>query len=387
MRPRRHPLWCTTIVGVSIAITGDVQPLRSQTPPLQITSPEADSYVSGPTVLRVAIEPSASPATRVIFFADGQQICAVTAPPFECAWNAGEAITGHQIRVVANLADGRRLVQNVRTREVDTTFRSQVALVQVPVSVRKGSRFVAGLPQSDFHLYEDEREQELVGFLTENVPLELVLAIDVSDSVAGDLPMLKAAAGELLAGIPADKAVTVLAFNNEVFPLAVRQTDPVLRVQALEKLKPWGGTALYDAIILGLHRFGQQPGKKVLVVFTDGEDQGSRATFADAQRRLRESDAVLYVMGAGRDVDKDALRRAMSELTEVTGGRAMFTDRMEKLRDMFRELVQELSAQYLLSYVPSNSNSDGTWRRISVEVKGHDDVRARQGYRSAPLRK
>jgi Ca-activated chloride channel family protein len=368
-----------------MALSGDLQPLHSQAPPLQITSPEADSYVSGPTVLRAAIEPSASP-TRVIFFADGQEICAVAAPPFECAWNAGEAIASHQIRVVANLADGRRLVQNVRTREADTTFRSQVAVVQVPVSVRKGSQFVAGLPQSAFHLYEDEREQELVGFLAENVPLELVLAIDVSDSVAGDLPMLKGAAGELLAGIPPDKAVTVLAFNNEVFPLAVRQTDPVLRVQALEKLKPWGGTALYDAIILGLHRFGQQPGKKVLVVFTDGEDQGSRATFADARRRLRESDAVLYVMGAGRDVDR-ALRRAMTELTEVTGGRAMFTDRMEKLREMFRELVQELSAQYLLSYIPSNSDSDGTWRRISVEVSGHDDVRARQGYRLPPPRK
>lgn len=381
-----HALWRAGVVGVSIAIAGDLQLLRSQTPPpLQITSPEADSFVSGPTVLRAIVEPSASP-TRVIFFADGQEVCGVAAPPFECTWNAGESIVSHQIRVVANLASGQRLVQVLRTRDAGTAFRSQVAVIQVPVSVRKGNRFVAGLPQSAFRVYEDKREQELVEFLAENVPLELVLAIDVSDSVAPDLPMLKAAATELLGGIPADKAVTILAFNSDVFPLAVRQTDPVLRLQALEKLKPWGGTALYDAIILGLGRFGQQPGKKVLVVFTDGEDQGSRATFADAQRRLRDSEAILYIIGAGRGVDKATFQREIGTLSEVTGGRAIFTDKMEKLREVFRELVQELSAQYLLSYVPSNTNPDGTWRRISVEVKGHDEVRARQGYRAVPAR-
>ena len=386
MSARAHVPSLRSVVCVAIAFAAVIQPVRSQAPPpLQITAPEADSYLSGPIVLRATVEPSASP-TRVTFFADGQEICAVSAPPFECAWNAGEAIVSHQIRVVANLASGRRLVQNVRTRDGGTTFRSQVSVIQVPVSVRQGSRYVAGLPQSAFRVYENEREQELVGFLAENAPLELVLAIDVSDSVKAELPLLKAAAAQLLAGIPADKPVTILAFNNEVFPLAVRQMDPALRLQALEKLKPWGGTALYDAIILGLNRFGPQPGKKVLVVFTDGEDQGSRATLADAQRHLRESEAVLYIMGAGRDLDKDVFRRAMNELSEVSGGRAMFTDGMERLRDIFRELVQELSAQYLLSYVPSNSDPDGTWRRITVKVRDHDEVRARQGYRAISSR-
>lgn len=386
MSARVYAMGRRGVLSVAIAFAAVSQPVRSQvTSPLQIVAPNADSYVSGPTVLQAIVEPSASP-TRVIFFADGQELCAVTAPPFECAWNAGDAIVSHQLRVVANLADGRRLVQNVRTRGVGASFRSRVAVIQVPVSVRKGNRFVAGLPQTAFRVFEDEREQEVVEFLAENVPLELVLAIDVSDSMAADLPMVKAAATELLSGIPAGRAVTILAFNSEVFPLAVQQPEPKLRLQALEKLKPWGGTALYDAIILGLGRFGTQPGKKVLVVFTDGEDQGSRATLADAQRQLRESEAVLYIVGAGRDSDKDVFRRAMSELSELSGGRAMFSNRMDRLRDMFGELAQELSAQYLLSYVPSNSDPDGTWRRITVEVKDHNEVRARQGYRAVPSR-
>ena len=356
-----------------------------QQSPLKIDSPEADSYVSGPTTLRATVEPSVSP-TRVVFFADGRQVCQVRTPPFACVWDAGETILSHQIRVVVSLANGERLVQILRTKDSGATFRSQIAAVQVPVTVRDGRRFIGGLPEQAFRIYENDRLEPLVGFIAADVPLELVIAIDVSGSVKNDMPALKAAAAELLSAIPVDKPVTVLAFNDEVFPVVVRQTAAVLRLQALEKLESWGGTALYDAVILGLHTFRQQPGRKVLVVFTDGEDQGSRATLEDAQRRVGETEALVYMVGAGRALDREAFRREMRNLSEPTGGRAIFTENIEKLRDAFRELVQELSAQYLLSYVPSNATQDGTWRRIKVAVSGYSDVRARQGYRASQAR-
>ena len=84
----------------------------------------------------------------------------------------------------------------------------------------------------------------------------------------------------------------------------------------------------------------------MLVVFTDGEDQGSRTTFADAQRRVGETEALVYMVGTGRALDRETFRREMRTLSEPTGGRAIFTDDIEKLRDAFRELVQELSTQY-----------------------------------------
>jgi Ca-activated chloride channel family protein len=369
-----------------MAMAAVIAPLRSQSPSgLRILSPEADSYLSGPTLLRAAVDPGVKP-TRVVFFADGREVCALTMPPFECTWNAGQAIVGHQIRVVASVEGGPRLVQTVRTRAAAATFRSQLAIVQVPVSVRDGRRFVAGLPRDAFRIYEDDREERLTGFAAEDVPLELIVAVDVSDSMAADLPQLKTAAAELLGAIPAGTAVTVIAFNHEAFPIAVRQTDPALRLAALDKLKSWGSTALYDTIVLGVNRFGQQQGRKVLVVFTDGEDQGSRATLADAQVQLRDSDAVVYVVGAGRALGSEAFRRGLRVLSEATGGRAIFTDRIDRLREVFRELVEELSAQYLLSYIPTRPDADGTWRRIRVAVKGYDDVRARQGYRAVASR-
>jgi Ca-activated chloride channel family protein len=232
-------------------------------------------------------------------------------------------------------------------------------------------------------VFEDDRPERISGFVSENVPLELVVALDISDSVKPELPLLKAAAVEFLAAIPATDFVTVLAFNNNVFPLTVRQTDPAERVKALDRLESWGGTYLYDTMMQGVDLLDQRPGRKVFMVFTDGEDQGSQALLNNVQARLRGSEAIVYMVGAGRSMADDGLRRDMRELSEPTGGRAIFIDKIDKLRDVFRQLIQELSTQYLLSYVPSNASQDDTWRRIRVTVDGFKDVRAREGYRSS----
>ena len=122
-------------------------------------------------------------------------------------------------------------------------------------------------------------------------------------------------------------------------------------------------------------------GRKALIVFTDGEDQGSHATLADAERRLQSSDVTLYMIGQGRGVTRDVLRAVMERLAVPTGGRALFTDNIDELRGAFAELLDELSNQYLLGYPRADSRRDDAWRRIKVEVDGHSEVRARQGYR------
>jgi len=120
---------------------------------------------------------------------------------------------------------------------------------------------------------------------------------------------------------------------------------------------------------------------KALVIFTDGEDQGSHATIAAVERRLQSSDVTLYMIGQGRGVTLEALKRVMERLAQQTGGRAFFTDSVEELHDAFTELLDELSNQYLLGYVSTNAKKDDAWRRIKVDVDGQHDVRARQGYR------
>jgi Ca-activated chloride channel family protein len=128
---------------------------------------------------------------------------------------------------------------------------------------------------------------------------------------------------------------------------------------------------------------GRQTGRKALVVFTDGEDQGSHATLADVERRLQSSDVTLYMIGQGRGVTLEYLKKVMDRLAAPTGGRALFTDSIDELHDAFADLLDELANQYLLGYVSTNTARTGEWRKIQVEVDGHREVRARQGYRVA----
>jgi Ca-activated chloride channel family protein len=126
---------------------------------------------------------------------------------------------------------------------------------------------------------------------------------------------------------------------------------------------------------------GRQTGRKVLVVFTDGEDQGSHATITDVERGLQGSDVTLYMIGQGRGVTQERLKAIMDRLSKPTGGRALFSENIDTLRGTFGELIDELSNQYLLGYAPPGARRGETWRSIKVEVDGHSDIRARQGYR------
>ncbi len=131
---------------------------------------------------------------------------------------------------------------------------------------------------------------------------------------------------------------------------------------------------------------GRQVGRKAVVVFTDGEDQGSHVTIDDVERRLQSSDVMLYMIGQGRGITHESLRQVMQRLSTPTGGRAFSTDNIDELQSAFAELLDELSNQYLVGYQPTNADRDSAWREISVEVEGNYTVRARQGYRVVPLR-
>jgi Ca-activated chloride channel family protein len=351
-------------------------------PQLKILSPGDDAYVTGPTLLRARVEPPEA-VTALTFFVNGRQACALTALPFECEWDAGPIIREHQVRAVATLKDGGRIVQTVRTKSVGYAERVDVDVVQVTITVSDGrGRFVRGIPQGSFHVFEDGHPQAISHFANEDVPLELVAAIDISGSMAPAMPKLKTAVKQFLGEVPGQDQVTLLGFNDNVFTLTRKTTDPAERMKAVDRLAPWGSTALYDVLLRGVEMLGRQTGRKALVVFTDGEDQGSHATITDVERRLQSSDVTLYMIGQGRGVTMEPLRRIMERLATPTGGRALFTDSIDELHDAFAELLDELSNQYLLGYQSSNSKRDDQWRKIKVDVDGHHDVRARQGYRA-----
>ena len=351
-------------------------------PQLKILSPGEDSYVSGPTLLRASIVP-AEAAASMTFFVDGRQVCVLTRPPFECEWDAGPALGEHQVRAVATLTAGGRAVQTIRTKAVSVTEKVNVDVVQVTVTVSDGhGRFVRNLPRSAFRVLEDGKPQGITHFTSEDVPLEIVVAIDISGSMTPAMPKLKKAVKEFLKDVPNQDLVTLLGFNDSIFTLTRKAGDVAERSRAVDRLAPWGSTALYDVILRGVEMLGRQTGRKALIVFTDGEDQGSHATINDVERRLQSSDVTLYMIGQGRGVTLDTLKKVMERLANPTGGRALFTDSIDELHDSFADLLDELSNQYLLGYASTNSKRDDAWRRIKVEVDGHHEVRARQGYRA-----
>lgn len=354
-------------------------------PRIQILSPDTSQFVSGPTPLRATVEPTAG-VTGVTFYIDGRQVCEFGAAPFECEWDAGRDVVAHQVRIVAALEGGGRVVRTLRTRGLAYADKVEVDAVQVTVTVTNDKgKFVPGIPQQSFRIYEDGQLQTIGYFASEDVPLELVVAVDISGSMTAAMPRLKRTVRNFLQAVPTGNQVTLLGFNDSVFTLTRRSTDPDERVRAVDRLAPWGATALYDVIIRGVEMLGRQTGRRALVVFTDGEDQGSHVTLDDVERRLQASDVTLYMIGQGRGVTHDYLRKVMQRLTVPTGGRVFTTDNIDALQGAFEELLEELSNQYLIGYQPTYTTRDDAWHEIKVEIDGEPlSVRARQGYRAMP---
>jgi VWFA-related protein len=353
----------------------------------RITSPEDGSYLMGAVRFTIALDPlSIVPKVRQVrWFADGRQVCTSTTAPFSCEWDAGEAVKEHVIRAVVTLAAGDQLVANSRTRAVEYAESVDVDVVQVTAVVTDANgKFVTGLQSRDFNVYEDGREQTISSFAAENIPLELVTAIDVSSSMTSALPDVKRHAGHFLAQLRPTDQVTVLGFNDNIFTLARRSTDQAARARAVERLAPWGGTALYDAIVHSLGILGRQSGRRSLVVFSDGEDHSSHAAVDTVIQRAEASDATIYVIGQGQALKNTALQQLMQRLASGSGGRAFFTAQDSRLETIFEDILGDLRHQYVLAYPAPATARNGEWHAIRVEIPDHGyTVRARLGYRLA----
>jgi Ca-activated chloride channel family protein len=254
----------------------------------------------------------------------------------------------------------------------------------VPVHVSdEHGQFVDGLKQSQFRLLEDGVPQEISAFLAEDAAVSLLLALDISGSMTVAVDELKAASrGFLQALRPSDK-VTLAGFNNGLFLLAPPTAGPDARLASLDRLRPFGRTALFDSMIRAAELLDAEPAPRALVVFTDGDDISSLATVDGVRAALQTKNVVLYMIGQGKADQDAALRTRLTTLALETGGAAYFSSRMSSLRDHFADIVYEISHQYVLSYVPLRDLGDGGWRKIEVRVQAVPmkvSVRARQGY-------
>jgi Ca-activated chloride channel homolog len=367
----------TTLVLLFALVSLNAAP--QDAPRVVIHAPSEDDYVSG--VITIAASVEGVRPDFVTFYADGVARCRLGAPPWVCRYDAGDTVREHHLRVVAELSGGRRLTASRRTKAIDYAERAEVDAVLVPVSVRKDGRFVKGLRAQDFRILEDGRPQEITFFGAEGLSLELIVTMDVSGSMEDDMPAMREAVKAFLRALRTEDRVVVAAFNTAFFVVSGRDAQQNVRLRAIDRLTAWGGTALFDALVRSADLLQRRPGRKAIVVFTDGDDQSSRTSAEAAERRMESSDAILYVIGQGQGGRNPDLRSRLQRLARVSGGRSFFTSDITELRGAFAEIVEDLANQYAIAYTPERPPDD-SWRRIDVEVRGNYDVRARQGYRA-----
>jgi len=252
-------------------------------------------------------------------------------------------------------------------------------------------RFADGLKQENFRVFEDKVEQKLSVFKREDVPVSMGLVIDNSGSMREKRPRVNEAALTLVqASNPRDEAF-VVNFNDDFYldlDKDFTSSIPELK-EALERIDSRGSTALRDAIIGSLdHLKKGSKDKKVLLVVTDGEDNASHNSLEKTLREIQKTDTVIYTIGLlGSEGKKEAKRakKVLQEIAAASGGVAYFPENVEDVHSICEQVAHDIRNQYTLAYYPSNTNRDGSFRAVAVEVipprgRGKLIARTRNGY-------
>jgi VWFA-related protein len=278
----------------------------------------------------------------------------------------------------------------------DYSIKKDVNLVVLHVSVvNDRGQFVPGLKQGDFRVMEDKADQKISVFSQEDVPVSMGLVIDNSGSMREKRAQVNAAALTLVkTSNPQDEAF-VVNFNDDFYLDTVHDfTNDINEMKdALERIDARGSTALYDAVIGSLdHLKKGAKDKKVLLVVTDGVDNASRRTLANAVQEAQRSDALIYSVGIFSDDDikhnrgdMKKARRALTELATSTGGLAFFPESVSDTQSICAQIARDIRNQYTVAYYPTNSARDGTYRTVQISVApqrgyGKLQVRTRTGY-------
>jgi Ca-activated chloride channel homolog len=277
------------------------------------------------------------------------------------------------------------LTAHVRPLKVD------VDLVLVPVTITDPlNRLVTGLEKENFQLYEGSSPQEIRTFSSEDAPVSLGVIFDSSGSMSSKMDRAKDAVVEFFKTANPQDEFFMISFSDE--PEEVSDfTSSVDEIQnKLVFAVPRKRTALLDAIYMGVSKMRQAKyAKKALLIISDGGDNHSRYTEGEIKSMVKEADVMVYAIGLYDRYFASQEERLgpalLSDITELTGGRAFTIDNPNDLSDVATKIGIELRNQYVLGYRPSKVVRDGKWRKIKVKLmppKGLPPLRvyARTGY-------
>jgi Ca-activated chloride channel family protein len=251
-----------------------------------------------------------------------------------------------------------------------------LALVNVTVT-DPYYRLVTGLESDNFRVFEDNVEQEIVQFSSEDVPISIGVIFDTSGSMSNKLDKSRQAAIQFFKTANPQDEFFMVSFNERAELLSTF-TNSIEDLQArMMYMTTKGRTALFDAIYLGLSQMrGAQHGKRALLIISDGGDNHSRYNESDIKRLVKEADTQLYAIGifdpiGFRNRTPEELNgpSLLSDTTEMTGGRVFAVENLNELPDIATKIGMELRNQYVLGYRPSNKAHDSRWRKIRIKLR------------------
>lgn len=376
-------------------------PAAAQLPPrIVILQPAGTAPAFGGTEIVLDVEAGGSPVTRVEVFFDNVRVSVLHRAPWRTVVDAGQENAEHHVEVIVHDARGATASAQVRTPRLQVDDEIDVELQQLFVTVEGNGR--QGLTREDFAILDEGAPQSLVTFEGGDVPFNAVLLLDASASMTGDrMHTAVDGARSFVQSMNRLDEAKVILFSDQMRKETPFTSIPSILTLGLGDVEAGGGTALNDAIYVGLKRLQGRLGRKVLILLSDGVDVESVLPMERVRAIARRDQVVLYWLWLRREGDEDdplqgplyfsSWRDARGHLKEreqlkatvlESGGRIEPLDDVEQVRGKLDAILHELRDQYVLGYSPSTHRGSGTWHKVDVRLRNGSGLRVRtqEGY-------
>ena len=263
------------------------------------------------------------------------------------------------------------------------TYRAETRLVEVATTVLDHhGHFVDGLDAKDFEILDNGVPQKIKYFANNTESLSCAILLDTTGSMDKVLPRLKNSVVTLVEAFGPKDRFAIYSFDEQLHTDQEFTGDKAAAKRAVLRLRAAGATALFDALAEATLETAQQPGKKALILFTDGDDNASVLNANAAVNRAKKNGIPLFTIAEGDALESKTLKKLLLELSKSTGGESYEVKSVNDIDDIFKRIDSELQHMYLLSYQPPADSSDGKWRKIDVAVGSVKDarIRAKEGY-------
>ncbi len=368
------------VAGEDVMVVNDPRPpfrVRLQAPE---EVPETGSFMLSANVT----QPSDVRITAVDFYVGEEKIASVAAPPYVVTVDTKTAPKSPYARVVARASSGAE-ANDVRFFGDGPRDQIEVTVQQIPLSVAGGS---APLRAEDLSLLDNGKPRPIESLATAaDQPLSVILLIDYSESLLEELPVVKAAARQFAQNLlrPQDR-IAVVGFNQRAFWLTGYTNDFAAAAAAVDRVKPIGETHLYDTFIEMLFELQKRPGRRALVVLTDGVDQGSEFKLDHLVHYAKYAGVPVYPVIKNKMLTR-AMRfgvgylqaRRLAALARDTGATYFIVKSERELPTVYDRIAQELRQQYQVLFYSDPSETD-QWHSLAIKSSRGHQLRIPRGY-------